>query len=319
MTTIERSALGPLDELGVGGQARIYRATRLSLPGTSAPLVYKEYKRIVGRVSSNGLQHLIAARSALDDERRKRFDQLAAWPLAVVEDEPGRVSGVIMELIPDRYFSSLNLPSGKVRRVSTDIQHLVCDPSRAQKTGAPLPTEPQRRILCYELSYILGMLHKMDIIFGDLNPRNVLYALSPRPSIVMVDCDAARKRGSAANVDQLHIDDWEPPEGAGAHQTVETDLYKLGLAILRILSPVDAGPSGRDPRSAAQVLGQQGTDLLTRSLAKDPHLRTTAKEWVTFFKAGMTPGSTLGTRAMTTSTSAPGGWTRGPDGSWIQV
>ena len=273
-----------LEKIGSGGQATVYRVKQFRLPGVTDELAYKEYKSGSTLVSGNGLRALIETRLHMQDGQRMEFDERFIWPLQVVVDDDDQVTGILMRLIPDRYWATCQLPSGKSDRIQAELQHLVCDPRRAGRTGMPLADTAGRLILCEQLAYAMAMLHRADVIFGDLNPRNVLYSVSPA-SILMVDCDAARKRGTAAVVGQFHLADWVPPEGMSAPQTVETDRFKLGLAILRLLCPMTAGSTGTDPVLVGSVLDSTGVALLTDSLSGVPSRRTSARDWVHYFRA----------------------------------
>ena len=144
---------------------------------------------------------------------------------------------------------------------------------------------------CRDLAFAIGFLHKRDVCIGDISFANIAYSLNVYPCVYLVDCDAFRLKGSAPVVPQLHTPDWVPPEGPKV-QSVQTDLYKLGLFLLRALSPRALSAQNRDPvvgrrraRSARPLHAAKG------ALA-DSTSRTTAKEWYTYFHKMLTlPGS----------------------------
>ncbi len=56
-------------------------------------------------------------RDGLDRNDRDLLDRLSAWPRALVEDDSGRVCGLLMPLLPDDFFTHLIDPqSGRTRR-----------------------------------------------------------------------------------------------------------------------------------------------------------------------------------------------------------
>ena len=127
-------------------------------------------------------------------------------------------------------------------------------------------------------------------MYGDLSARNILFRLSPKPTVILVDCDAVRAHGDAAAFGaQPHSPDWEPPEallakrrhdsGGYSIQNKATDRYKLGLAILRILTPGEGCATNLDPQVARSFLPTNLFTLLQRSLSDDPTDRPTAKAW----------------------------------------
>ena len=127
-------------------------------------------------------------------------------------------------------------------------------------------------------AYFFAFLHKRDLVFGDVSATNTLFALDPKPRIMIIDCDAVRRVGAASVVEQLQTPDWEPPEardyGRVLHgdipQTRETDSYKLGLFILRTLTPARGATQETDWRRASGVLIPTGLDLLKQGLSANP-------------------------------------------------
>jgi DNA-binding helix-hairpin-helix protein with protein kinase domain len=279
-----RAALGERKYLSSGGQSTIYQLPDYSLRGTPGPFVYKEYHKHLGEISSHGLAGLIAVRESLDATERQWLDQCTAWPLRVVE-ERGAVTGVIMRLIPDEFFQELRLPSGRTARLPREAQHLFTERNRCEKLGWPYAKPRQRLQLCAQLSYTLAFLHRRGIVFGDISPRNVLFRLTPATGMMLVDCDAIRKVGTAAVVGQGNTPDWYPPEGRMAPQSMRTDVYKLGLFILRALSPGPGSSVNRDPDLARNTLDNAGLQLLRDSLAPDPPSRPDAKTWYFYLRS----------------------------------
>jgi hypothetical protein len=279
-----RAALGEREYLSSGGQSTIYQLPGYSLRGTPGPFVYKEYHKHLGEISGNGLAGLIAVRESLDAKERQWLDGCAVWPMRVVVDR-GAVTGVIMRLIPDEYFQKLRLPSGRTARLPREAQHLFTERRRCEKLGWPYAEPRQRLQLCAQLSYTVAFLHRRDIVFGDISPRNVLFRLTPTTGMMLVDCDAIRKIGTAAVVGQGNTPDWFAPEGRIAPQSMRTDAYKLGLFILRVLSPGPFSSVNRDPDLARNTLDAAGLQLLRNSLAPDPSARPEAKTWYFYLRS----------------------------------
>ena len=122
------------------------------------------------------------------------------------------------------------------------MQWLVATPAQRAANGVDL-VDTKRLVMLAQLVYVVGRLHKRGWVFGDLSFTNAVFAVNP-PRMMLIDCD-----GAAAS---------RPPPRSGAHarlwyrpsarrgfdeQDTMTDAYKLGLAILRCLSPgTGAGP-----------------------------------------------------------------------------
>lgn len=318
---LDRAAVGRLGaQLGSGGQAVVYLAPDLSLPDVSGRLVFKQYKG--NQVSPNGLRAIVGVRSKLDPAARARLDSMAAWPARVVRDG-GQVCGVIMPLIPDAFFQDRMLPTGRRSRDPREVQNLFVDPALAARLGMPNLSMGQRFGVCRDLAAALALLHRNGVVFGDVNAKNELFRESPEPTVMLVDCDAVRIRGSAAVVRQLSAPDWNPPEGAVLTQA--TDVYKLGLFVLRVLCPGPQTSTTRDPRRAFGHLDDEGRRLLTAALGSVASARPPAASWRSYFAKRVAPPASARVVAAAVTSRLPqpvgtktAGWRRDPaTGQWV--
>lgn len=292
--------------LGQGGQAKVHLAPHVTLPDVPGPLVYKEYKP--GHAPPHGLGKVVARRLRLDPAARERLDRSAAWPVRVVE-HGGAVCGVLMPLIPDSYFEERVLPSGTPTRTLREVQHLFIDPARASRLGMPAPTAKQRIRVCRDLAGVVDLLHRNDLVIGDVNAKNAVFRLTGDPLVMLVDCDAIRVKGEMAVVRQLNAPDWQPPEDTLSQAT---DLYKLGLFVLRCLAPGAMASLARDPSRAYAALPGEGRELLRDAVSTTPGRRTAAAAWVRYFDGQLT-----GADSCATTTA---GWKRDPvTRRWIPV
>lgn len=271
--------------------ARVYAVPQYFLPEAPAlRLVYKQYKEKSRPVPLFGMQSLVRVRDVMEPGQRSAFDKSLNWPVRVVVDEQPGAAGVILPLIPDEFFVTLKLSSGATKRKPAEGQFLFMDHTYCARVGIPYPDDEQRRQICRSLVYALALLDRAEVIYGDLSARNILFRLVPRPGVLLVDCDAVRPQGGAAAFGaQPHSPDWEPPEALAAKarrdqtaysiQTKATDRYKLGLAILRILTPGPQCSLNVDPTSARSVLPMNLYTMLQRALSDDPAARPSAKNW----------------------------------------
>ncbi|WBB80599.1 hypothetical protein O7606_04200 [Micromonospora sp. WMMD882] len=277
---LRRADLGELgDELGSGGQAVVHDLPGLTLPDAPGRLVYKEYRPGLAP-RARDMHDLIALRANLDEPERRRLDACAAWPLRVVGDDRG-IRGVLLPRIPDSFFQPVTLPSGRRREIPREAQHLFVDADRCRRIGMPTPTPRQRLRICRDFAAALAFLHgpPLDVVFGDLNAKNELFRLDAEPTVLLVDCDAVRVRGSVTGSRQLDAPDWAAPEAPDALSR-HTDLYKLGLFVLRCLTPGTQASTRTDPAYAAGALDPGGVALLTAALTGPPAKRPTAEEWL---------------------------------------
>jgi DNA-binding helix-hairpin-helix protein with protein kinase domain len=290
-STLRADELGDRHEIGRGGMATVYALPSFFLPeAPAASWVYKQYRSKCRPVPLFGMEGLVRLRHGLPDGQRRAFDRCFNWPVRVVtDDEPG-ASGVILPLLSDDWFMVLKLSSGTTKRKPAEGQFLFMDRAYCARVGIPFADEEQRRHLCRSLAYALALLDRADIVYGDLSSRNILFRLTPRPAVKLVDCDAVRVHGGAAAFgSQPHSPDWEPPEALRARarrdgtgyniQNKATDRYKLGLAILRILTPGPMCSLSTDPIAARPHLPMNLFTLLQRSLSTDPATRPPARAW----------------------------------------
>jgi hypothetical protein len=287
---LSASELGNTVRLAEGGTAVVYSIPDFFLPeAPSRKWVYKKYKSSYRPVSLYGMNGIVRLLDGLEAKQRQAFDRAFNWPVRVVVDDGDGAAGVILPLLEDEFFFSLYLSSGTVRRVSAEMQFMMQDREYTTKVRIPYPDVDQRRALVRSLAHAMGLLDRAEVIYGDLSARNVLFRLNPRPSVHLVDCDAVRVRGAAAaGKRQPHSPDWEPPEALAAKrrkdttgffiQSAATDRYKLGVAILRMLTPGVAS-SNLDPTHAKPFLPPDLYVLLERSLGSDQSARPSAKEW----------------------------------------
>jgi hypothetical protein len=313
---IDHATLGRLDFIAEGGQGKVYSAPELTVPGVTGDLVYKEYKR--NQVASNGLRAIVGMRSRLSTADRQRLDSMAAWPICTVQKQ-SVVSGIVMPKIPATFFEARTLPTGRQKDMPREVQNLFVSAAKCRRLGLPLVNLYDRFAVCRDLAAALAFLHDNNVVFGDVNAKNALFRVPGDPTVMLVDCDAVRVKGSAAVVKQLNSPDWEPPEGSTL--TVHTDVYKFALFIVRTLSPGDFASTVRDPVRVRAVLDDEGWNLLTNSLAESPSRRPDAQAWVAYF-SGRTRSAPGGSQVGASAAGWPAhnGWRRDPStGRWVEA
>jgi hypothetical protein len=220
-------------KLGDGAQGSVYEISSIADVEFPFPVVYKQFREDV-KISTIVLDNLISFRDGLEQVGKAFLDERTTWPLGLVKSNGG-TTGYLMRRIPEKFFIDFESPSGKKSTIC-EIQLL----KKSQKTFVEdhgFSVTPAERIrLAYELSRIYNFLHGHGFIYGDLSWRNALWSLSGGGGVALLDCDGIRKKGNSAASEQMHSPNWTPP-GKSNVQSIETDCYKLALAILRILSP----------------------------------------------------------------------------------
>ncbi|GAA4249102.1 hypothetical protein [Dactylosporangium darangshiense] len=321
MDVVEYRRLGRIGALiGKGGQAKVYHAPEARLPGVAEGLVYKEYEP--GQGPGQGLRPLVRFRNSLERSAQARLDGCTAWPLCVVEDGE-RVRGILMRHIPPSFMQTLKLPgTGRTVTRPREVQHLLAPAAHVRRMGMAVPDRAQRMAVCLGLAEALYLLHGHGFVYGDLNARNEVYCLGGQPSVLLVDCDAVRKRGSAQVVAQLDAPDWDAPEPL---LTPASDRYKFGLFVLRCLGT--EGPqlsTTRELARAGAALDAEGQGLLRRALGADPAGRPDIADWGRYLHFRLTGrrdpalfAAQVPQPRRDDTTSTPG-WRRdGTTGKWV--
>lgn len=284
--TVDLAALGQLGaQLGRGGEATVHEAPDARLPDAPGPLVYKKYKVPPSRTDE--LRRIVQLRAGLSVVERDYLDARTTWPLRLVESG-GVVTGILMRRIPEEFGDRvISAATGTPEWAIREVSFLFIDPARlgGAKLGRQVPGWDDRLAVCRDFAELLDFYHRrLHVVFGDINARNELYRLDGPPSVMFIDCDGVRTIGSV-HTGQLNAPDWEPPGGRATPLGLFTDRYKLGLFVLRALTPGAQTSTRTDPHGAAGVLDTAGLDLLSRAL--DPHPdtrdRPTAEAWWRYF------------------------------------
>jgi serine/threonine protein kinase len=321
---LPRSSLGQLTFLASGGTAKVFRV-QTSILADMSEVVYKEYNKKAiehaGPGLGPGLHAIVDARDQLPEPQRNLIDDRTLWPLRIIQNEKGNIVGVLMRLIPDRYFQQLELPSGATKTQPRELQLLFMEDDEARARGMQLVPIRTRIEICGQIARSLGLLHKAHVVYGDVSARNVIYdtGTTSKPETVLVDCDSVRIAGTrSAFGSQPHTPMWEPPESQNAKrrlaiarrggsasvsqiqslkqsmmtQSTPTDVYKFGLMVVRVLDYGRGRSPNRNPNRAASVLQRFGgpdlAALLCHSLSDDPHDRPTMREWFDAMSGGST-------------------------------
>ena len=303
---IRRRTLGDLEYIGRGGTATVYGLPHLHAAdlGVDAPqgLAYKEYvpktRELAGPGLAPGLRAMVAVRGRLEERQRSRWDQRVAWPVRLVVEDDDTASGIIMPLIPERFFQRVTSRSGEVHPEPREAQKLFGDAATMRRIGvAPVPQEVRVELITH-IAYAYALMHFAEVVVGDISGRNLVYDPEPGRTAVMVfDSDSARLIGSVSPFgSQPHTPRWEPPEVLAARrarvpggapvlvaQSKATDVYKFALLAVRILDYGIGRAVNRAPDRAAPVLrrarGAPAADLLLASLSERPADRPTMREW----------------------------------------
>jgi hypothetical protein len=277
---VRETSLGRLTLIAEGGLGKVYRLGDYQLSGVPTALAYKKFKTKIAS-QARSAERAVRFRDAISPDAQASLDQVAVWPRALVEDQGGTVIGLLMPLIPKVFFFRGNeLLTGEEKDLARGIEWLFKDAEYVAKAQVDIlyPDPAERLILLGKLVYAVGRLHKLGWVFGDISGKNAVWALRP-PRVLLLDCDGAAPLSDLSR-DQGNTLTWEPPEFEATRrplQTEATDVYKLGLVILRALTQT---VQARDP---GRIVVGQGVDatgamLIRRAVDRTPSVRPTARQ-----------------------------------------
>jgi hypothetical protein len=270
---LDLSADGPLTELGKGGEGTVFDVAG------RPDVVYKEFLPRTGHPPNmKALEELVTMATTFSPADQVIVRSRTAWPTALVMDGP-RLVGHLMPRIPVAFWrthGALHDP----RRVACDLNYLThrnqWQDNASIISDVPRLDAPQILRLVVSLSETMAMLHRHEIVLGDVSGRNLLWTDSPSPAVFVIDCDAFRKEGGAGVNHPKESPDWGDPTIENARTTRASDVYKLALASYRAIWSEGSRRPPSEP-VAADGVPEAVVDLIWRSLAADD--RPTAEEW----------------------------------------
>lgn len=280
---VQKSDLGSDSEIEggrikAGGFGVVYRLNNYRHRKDPTPLAYKEFTKDIDEQMRSASQ-AVTFRDSLGAADRANLDTYTAWPRVMVEGSP---CGFLMPLIPAEFFRSMtDDETGDPVRKPLAMNWLVATKTGIASAGLDLRevTRLEREMLLAKLCYAIGRLHRHGWVFGDVSLSNAVFALDP-PRLMLVDCDAAAPQSDGRR-SQGHTPFYEPPECLNDRarlQDAMTDVYKLGLCILRCLSPGKGAATTRNPGRLAATHSPEFVKLIERAISPDRTVRPTAKD-----------------------------------------
>jgi hypothetical protein len=219
----------------------------------------------------------------------------SAWPETLVRKN-GAFSGFLMKKIPDE-FSCQHGMKGRARHGLTDWNKLVTrddwmdnaniESSVPKLNEASKKNEEVLLKLLLDLAKFFECLHAHGIVVGDVSGRNMLWTIEPSPTVFLIDCDGFRREGERAVTTSKETPDWFDPQLNGGDTTLDSDRFKLAIAIYRAFFSDPFGTPNQ-PKDSVSTHQTKLLELARRGTA--PSNRTTAKEWCEALE-GMIGGS----------------------------
>lgn len=280
MTTESLSALGPpssFQELGKGGEGQVFAVP--SRPHA----VYKQYLQTAATApGQGGLQALIDLKATMSPSEQSWLNERAVWPETIVVDQ-GRMRGFLMRKIAPEYFRQQGIRLSP-RNVLCEWNLLAMrdrylrNPNIVSTVPDIEPFDALRLVI--DLAKTVALLHKYNVIVGDMSGRNLLWTDSPTWRVLIIDCDSLRVDGSAGVASPKQSPDWDDPHLNGAATTKNSDVYKLGLAAFRgVWAATTDRPDHSVPLRVPSGVPDDLSNLVLLSTSAGE--RPKAEEWVT--------------------------------------
>lgn len=278
--SVDRSSLGRLTRIGDGGFGVVSGAPDVVLDGRGG-WAYKEFTKDAAW-QGEAARQCVELWEQLDAEEQNMLARCAAWPQALVTGETGSVVGFLMPLAGAEFFRQGRNEDYELASLPCAIGLLAQERSwlrDVKQMDLPDVSNEQRLFLLSWVVHAIGVLHKHDWVFGDISGRNILFALGP-PRVMLVDCDGAAPESDTSRRQGRSLGYGDVPGlVAGGLQTSVTDIYKLGLLILRTMGPGKKGGTTRDLGRISHFEAEL-VDLVRRMTATDPGDRPTARDVV---------------------------------------
>ncbi|MEV6692798.1 hypothetical protein AB0M35_15135 [Micromonospora sp. NPDC051196] len=269
---VSREKLGPLRQVGDGGQGIVYFTDRVKI-NRVWDAAYKEYLPTTS-FDPCALRRMVAFVPELDADSGRWLCENTAWPAALVVNSH-QVSGFLMRRIPDRFW----MPWGdNGAEVPAGLQFLLNPQAYLNRKGIRLNAYTRLQLL-EAIADVIARLHSFQVVIGDLSPNNLLIDIE-QPGCFLIDCDAMRLRGQDV-LNQVETPEWSLPHKHEPTATMASDSYKFGLLATRLFSQ---DQMGQNISVLAGVSSELGV-LARRSLQFNSTQRPSMGDWLSTLRA----------------------------------
>jgi hypothetical protein len=291
VSIVERSTLKMGKKIGDGGEGEVYLVT--NKPSD----VFKVFKDAVrSELNESGLASTIGLLELMSPADRAFIASRAAWPHTLVKDK-GSFGGFLMPLLPSDYFclhggkgspiegmndwNKLTFRKAWMNNPNLESNSPALWYPSGRDTDSLNASEKKKRIsllkLLKDLSQVFEILHKHNIVVGDVSGRNILWSRQNGDSVMLIDCDGCRINKTVGVTKAKQSPEWFDPHLNGP-TNIESDLYKLAIAIYRGYFSDSLGKPEHNSVSLVSNADREIQRLSLRGVGQSA--RPTASEWV---------------------------------------
>ena len=243
---IALSSLKLTGKIGDGGEGEVFGIE--NKPGD----VLKLFKSTVrNELSEVGLRSTIGLLDLMTPIDRAYIHSRSAWPSTIVRDS-GAFVGFLMPRLTADYFV-LHGQLGNPGSGPNDWNKLTFRrdwmPNPNLESSSPKLWYPNKKKLnslsdddkqlrgkllelLLDISKIFALLHRYNIVVGDVSGRNLLWSAKSGNTAMLIDCDGCRLDNSVGVTRAKQSPDWFDKNLTG-FTNIQSDLYKLAIAIYR--------------------------------------------------------------------------------------
>jgi hypothetical protein len=288
-----------------GGQATLY-----DIPGT--PYIYKRFKKAprhqeqladltarLRELAAFGYKTFVREEVSIGATAAASF----SWPVDVIEEDRVPV-GVVMPKAGSPFYRD-----ARSLRTLEYLYLYRCHP----------PDALTRVAVLIRILRAFDLLASMQLVHGDLAPKNIVWSADPRPAALVLDVDGLHKHG-ADYWDYVQTFEWEDPRVSAKSipgHDLYSDWYAISLLVMRVLlcarliSRVGADARKRD-HPPLQLLPDPVAAPLERLFIKhlDVTLRPSPRQWATVLSTCFFPNNKPSVEALIKVDLAVAQWRR---------
>ncbi|MCL2137475.1 MAG: hypothetical protein FWH40_08185 [Coriobacteriia bacterium] len=261
---IEFGRFNEVEKIGKGTQGDVYEIPEgMFIESVQVKIAIKKYNEsiLAGKAGAieNHIRSLIRDRDDAIPDIKRIIDRHTTWPRYLVS-ENGKMCGFAMSLIPDAFYAYYEGYNSMVRTLS-QFEFIINDDDMRRHLNLPIINDVGRAKIVYDLLLIIKTLHEYNYVIGDISSTNIIIYIDPenqrRNRALFIDVDSFRK--VLESIEQPQSPSYRPPESIYALrayervmetnksrydgqkylvqsfvQNKESDVYKIGLVILRL-------------------------------------------------------------------------------------